>query len=112
MSNSNNETTQDVKINNPLFFNNISYQANHMKYIKVIDKKGEKFSLRNSPSIEMRVTRKNGKKNIFYFDTVTLQYDFLRGGRSRFIPSLVKEIHIDSIAKIEIQDGRKDFGYK
>jgi hypothetical protein len=112
LSNSKIASTQDVKINNPLFLSNISYQANTIKYIKVVDKKGEKFSLRNSASIEMRVTRKNGKKTIFYFDTVTLQYNYLRGGRSRFIPSLVKEIHIDSIAKIEIQDGRKGFNYQ
>ena len=60
----------------------------------------------------MIVTRKNDKKTIFYFDMVTLQYNYLRGSRSRFIPSLVKEIHIDSIAKIDVQDGRKDYSYK
>jgi hypothetical protein len=106
------ETRKEVKINNPLFFNDITYKANNIEYIKVLDKNGNDYSLRNSPSIEMRVTHKNGKKTIFYFDTVTLQNGIISGSRSRLVTGLVQDIPVDSITKIEVQDGRKDFKYK
>ncbi len=112
MSNDKIENRKEVKINNPLLLNNIAYKANNIEYIKVVDKNGNDHSLRNSPSIEMRITQKDGKKTIFYFDTVTLQNRIISGSKSRFVQSIVKDIPIDSITKIEIQDGRKDFKYQ
>ncbi len=60
----------------------------------------------------MRVTHVNGKKYHFYFDTVILENDTLKGGRSRFAKVLDRQIPMDSIAKIEVQDGGKKFDYK
>ncbi|NDP27536.1 MAG: hypothetical protein GZ087_08955 [Flavobacterium sp.] len=90
---------------------NISYNSNHIKNIYVIDKKGNKEVIANSPAIEMRVTLKNNKKYYFYFDTVVLQNDTLTGGRSRFMPKLVRKIPFDNIVKIEVQDGGKNMKY-
>ncbi|MEO9548429.1 MAG: hypothetical protein ABJE97_07935 [Maribacter dokdonensis] len=112
MKNTNSSTMKDVKVNNPLTFGNISYSANNINRIVVEDKDGNKTYLNNSGSIEMRVTHKNGKKFHMYFDTVILENDTLKGGRSRFVQSLKRQIPMDSIAKIEVQDGGKKFNYQ
>ena len=103
---------KEVEINNPLFFNNIQYVSNNIKQILVLDKNGIEAVLENSPSIEMRVTHNNGKRYHFYFDTVILENNVLKGGRSRFVQRLTREIPMDSIVKIEVQDGGKKFNYQ
>ena len=112
MKNTNSLNMKDVTVNNPLTFGTISYSANNIDRINVVDKNGNKSYLDNSGSIEMRVTHKNGKKYHMYFDTVILENDTLKGGRSRFIQSLTRQIPIDSIVKIEVQDGGKKFNYQ
>ena len=106
------ENLIEVEINNPLTHMNVKYQSNHIESLIVTDKKGNKVTLYNSPSIEMRVTHRNGKKYHFYFDTVILENNFLKGGRSRFLKNLTRQIPFDSIVKIEIQKGHKKFKYQ
>ncbi len=103
---------KDVKINNPLTFGNIKYSSNNIDKLIVLDKNGNKMYLNNSPSVEMRITHRNGKKFKLYFDTVILENNTLKGGRSRFAQKLKYQIPMDSIIKIEIQDGGKKFIYK
>lgn len=112
LSDTNSSTLKKVKINNPLNYGNLTYEANQVKKIQVINKKGTQETLENSPALEMRVTLKNKKRYHFYFDTVVIQNDTLSGGRSRFISGLKRKIPFDSIQKIEIQDGGKNFKYK
>ena len=82
-----------AKINNPLLpLSNITYKANNIKGITVVDKKGMNMYLENSPSLEMRITQKNGKRRVVYFDTVELRNDTLYGGGSRFVKSIVRKI--------------------
>jgi len=90
---------------------NLQYKSNIIENIYVIDKNGEKVVLKNSPAIEMRITLKNNKRYHFYFDTVVLQDDTLTGGRSRFMPDLVRKIPFADITKIEVQDGGKQMRY-
>jgi hypothetical protein len=112
MKNANSSNMKEVTVNNPLTFGEISYAANNISRIIVEDKDGNKTYLNNSGSIEMRVTLKNGKKLHMYFDTVIIENDTLKAGRSRFIQKLKRDIPMDSIVKIEVQDGRKKFKYK
>jgi len=84
---------QDVKVNNPLLGNSgIVYKGNSIKTLMVADKKGNIKYIDNSPSIEMRVTQKNGKKRIMYFDTVELRNDTLYGEGSRLLGGFVRKI--------------------
>lgn len=106
------ENMKKVQVNNPLFYSNIRYNSNNIRRIIVTDKDGNTTYLNNSPSIEMRVTQMNGKRNTFYFDTVVLENDTLKAGKSRFAKNWRSEIPMDSIAKIEIQDGGKKFNYR
>ena len=112
MENTNSSNSEIVTVNNPLANGTITYSANNIDQIIVKDKEGNTKILANSPSIEMRVTHKNGKRFHMYFDTVILENDTLKGGRSRFVQSLRRELPLDSIVKIEVQDGGKKFKYQ
>jgi len=84
--------------------------ANSLKYLNVHDKEGKVAFLQNSPSIEMLVTLKNGKQKLFYLDTVTLENDTLKGIKSRIL-GLTNAVAFADIAKIEVQDGGKNYHY-
>jgi hypothetical protein len=88
-----------------------SYQANPIDIIECVDKQGNPIQLTNGPSIEMRVTNKNGKRTIFYFDRVFVTDSTLYGVQSRFMSSIRKSIKLRDIKRIEIQDGKKNFDY-
>ncbi len=104
---------REVEINNPFDYNrSIKYYGNTIKKLEVIDKNGKKLRLENSPSLEMRITIKKGKRYVVYFDTITIENNILTGDRSRFLPNFKKEIPLENIIKIEIQNGRKHFHYK
>ncbi len=112
------EKMKEVEINNPTFYTssnpdrNFNYQANTIKSIEVVDKKGNKVNLQNSPKLEMRITKKNGKKNILLFDTVIVENDTLKGARSRLMQNLTREIALSDVEKIEIQDSGKVYKYQ
>ena len=109
-SNANN--LKDVKVNNPISqFSSIAYKANSLIYLNVYDKNGSLSFMQNSPSIEMRVTLKNGKRKIFYLDTVTLENDTLKGEKSRIL-GLKDKVLFNEIVKIEVQDGGKNYQYE
>ena len=106
------ENMRPAEINNPLTHGSLTYPANNIDRLIVINKDGKSTYLTNSPSIEMRVTHVNGKRYKFYFDTVYLENDTLKAERSRFIAGLSRQIPLDSIVKIEVQDGGKKFKYQ
>jgi hypothetical protein len=118
MTKSGSEKLREVEINNPTFYSssstkrNLIYKANSIKSIIVVDKSGNKVKLENSPKLEMRITRKDGKKYILLFDTVIVENDTLKGARSRLIQNLTREIPLDDIEKIEIQDSGKVYKYQ
>lgn len=89
-----------------------NYLASPIQSIKCVDKKGNAFELKNSPSIEICFTYgKKNKKAIYYFDRIFVSDSSVVGVQSRFISSIRKTIPLQSIKKIEIQDGKKNFHY-
>lgn len=112
LSRGENNQKQEVEINNPLYFGNLKYQANSIDILEVTNKKGEKAIISKTASLEMKVEHKNGKKYLFYFDTVIIENDTLKGSRSRFTPKLSRSIPFDSIISIKIQEGGKRFDYQ
>lgn len=89
-----------------------SYLANPIKKINCFDKKGNPHELSNSPKVEIRFTYgEKNKRTIFYFDRVILIDTIVIGAKSRFIPSMIKSIPYNSVSKIEIQNGSKNFKY-
>jgi len=80
--------------------------------IKCFDKKGTPVELLSSPSIEIRFTHgQKNRKTAFYFDRIFVNDSCIVGIQSRFISSIRKTIPIDSVTKIEIQDGHKNYKY-
>ena len=112
------EGPREVQINHPVVFSasnskqNLSYQANRVKFIQVFDKKGNQVRLENSPKLEIRITKKDGKKHILFFDTVVVENDTVKGARSRIMQRLRREIALADIEKIEIQDSGKVYKYQ
>lgn len=112
------EKLKKVEIDHPVFYTasssgmNLQYEANTISSIEVVDKKGNKVRLQNSPKLEMRISKKDGKKHILYFDTVVVENDTLKGARSRIMQNLRREIAMSDIAKIEIQDSKKAYKYE
>jgi hypothetical protein len=88
----------------------VTYKTYPIDYIKCVDKENNPFELKNSPSIEVRITDKSDKKTYLYFDQMYVQDSILKGDGSRFI-SYKKEIPIKDIKLIEVQDGHKKFKY-
>ncbi|MDR2816100.1 MAG: hypothetical protein LBB62_05290 [Proteiniphilum sp.] len=101
----------DVTVKGPIN-ERYSYLANPITVIQCVDKNGNPYQLINKPSLETRFTygHKN-KKKIFYFDRIFVNAHSVFGVESRFIESIRGSIPLDSITKIEIQDGRKKFEY-
>ena len=112
MTTSGNEIMRDVEINDPTSYSNLKYQVNRLASIVVVDKNGNNVELENSPKLEMRVTRKNGKRYILFFDTVIVENDTLKGARSRMFQNLRREIPLNDIKKIEIQNSGKVYEYQ
>jgi hypothetical protein len=101
----------DVTVEGP-YYERYDYLANPITAIQCVDKKGNPYQLTNKPSLEIRFTygHKN-KRKIFYFDRIFVNVHSVIGVESRFIESIRSTIPLDSITKIEIQDGRKKFRY-
>jgi hypothetical protein len=89
----------------------VKYMTYPITSIKCVDKKGSAYNLTASPSLEIRFTYGNNQRTIFYFDLIRINDTLLTGGQSRFMPSIKKTISLNSIKKIEIQDGHKKFVY-
>jgi hypothetical protein len=89
----------------------VKYETFPIDIIKCVDSKGNSAELRNSPSIEIRFTDVNNKRTIFYFDLISVNDTTVRGIQSRFFPSIRKTIPLNTISKIEVQDGKKNFHY-
>jgi len=88
----------------------VSYKTYPIDYIKCVNKENNPFELKNSPSIEVRITDKNNKRTYLYFDQMYVQDSILKGDGSRFI-FYPKQIPLKDIKLIEIQDGHKKFKY-
>lgn len=79
--------------------------------ILVLDKSGRHDLLPASPAVEVRFTDTANRKTVFYFDLLRLKNDTVFGGESRILSFLRKAIPLQSVRKIEIQNGRKNFRY-
>jgi hypothetical protein len=88
------------------------YLANPITTIKCTDKNGKPATLKNGPSIEARFTYgEDNRRTIFYFDQIFVTDSTVTGVQSRFMPSIRKTIPLNSVKKIEVQDGKKNYHY-
>lgn len=108
-----NQKINEYKQANGAAFNGKQHDKAQPKIIKCTDKNGNPKELINGPSIETRITYvPNGKskkrRTVFYFDTIKVTDSTVSGFRSRIL-GMPKTILLDSIKKIEVQNGGKKF---
>jgi hypothetical protein len=82
------------------------YLANPIVQIQCVDKGGNPAHVRNSPSIEAKITTQDGKRSIFYFDRFLVRRDTLFGYRSRFF-ELYKAIPLKQISKLKFRMAKR-----
>lgn len=111
MSEATTENLDSVTVASPTLAGYAEYLANRVDSILVLDKNGNSQYLQITPSIEMRVTDRFGKRHLMYFDTVVIENDTLTGGASRFLSKQKRDIAINDVVKIEVQDGGKSYRY-
>ena len=89
----------------------VKYKTYPIDIIHCIDKNGNPADLKNSPAVEIRFTDNDNKKTVFYFDLLRVDNTSISGIQSRHMTWIRKTIPIDSVKKIEVQDGKKNFRY-
>lgn len=87
-----------------------SYKTFFQDSVDCINSKGQRMRLEKTPSLEIRFTDANNQKTVFYFDRIFVTDTSVSGTYSRIL-GLKKTIRLETIRKIEIQDGRKNYRY-
>lgn len=100
---------KEVTVQGPLR-ERVTYKTFPQDSVDCIDNKGKRIRLEKSPSLEIRFTDSNNRKNVFYFDRIFVTDTCISGTYSR-IGGLNRTISLNTIKKIEIQDGRKNYRY-
>ena len=89
----------------------VKYKTYPIDFIHAVDKTGNSVTIPNSPAIEIRFTDTTNKKTIFYFDLIRFDGENISGRQSRFMSAFKKTIPINTVKKIEVQNGNKNFRY-
>jgi hypothetical protein len=104
--NINASSRKEVKVRTPYYGITTKYLANTINGISCVDKNNNSVILRNSPSIEIRIIEKNGKKTIFYFDRVYLENSIVYGDKSR-IPGFEKGRTLNILKMMFLQNNNQ-----
>jgi len=85
------------------FFVPFVVTGNSLQQVKVLDKKGKEFVVPVTNHTGIRVTKKDGKRKTFYFNTLIIQDSIITGKNDHFIGTNIKPINLNNIEKIELQ---------
>ncbi len=77
--------------------------GNSLQQVKVLDKNGNEFVIPVTNHTGIRVTKKDGKRKTFYFNTLIIQDSIITGKNDHFIGTNIKPINLNNIEKIELQ---------
>ena len=86
----------------PFFFPG-TISGNSLTEVKVLDKTEKEVTLYVTRSTGVRITKKDGKRKTFYFNTLLVQDSMITGKNDHFIGVNIKPINLNNIAKIELQ---------
>jgi len=101
-ANTHKEEKVNVLIAFPFFFPFV-VTGNDLTEIKVFDKNGIENILPIAHHTGVRITKKDSKKNTFYFDTLIIQDSTITGKKDHCIGVNINPINLNDIEKIEIQ---------
>jgi len=86
----------------PLFFPGV-VTGNSLREVKVLDKDEKECIIPVTNHTGVRVTKKDGKRKTFYFNTLIIQDSIITGKNDHFIGTNIKPINLNNIEKIELQ---------
>jgi len=96
------ETKRNFIIAFPLIFPG-SVTGNSLTEIKVLDDKNVVHTIPVTNHTGVRITKKDGTRKTFYFDTLLIKDSTINGKKSHFVGLDIKPIKLDDILKIELQ---------
>lgn len=96
------ETKTNFIIAFPLIFPG-TVTGNSLTAIKVLDQNNKEHTIPVTNHTGVRITKKDGTRKTFYFDTLLIQDSTLNGKKSHFVGLEIKPIRLDDIEKIELQ---------
>jgi len=100
------DTQKETKTNfifaYPLFFPGV-VTGNDLRGIMCLDKNDQKVIINITNHTGVRITKKDGKRKTFYFDTLIIQDSVINGSASHFLGLTIKPIKLNDIEKIELQ---------
>ena len=103
LANTRPETKVNVFVVYPYFFFPGMVAGNSLTEIKVLDKNENECILPVKRQASERITKKDGKRKTFYFDTLLVQDSIITGKNEHFIGTIIKPIKLNTIVKIELQ---------
>lgn len=86
----------------PIFFPGV-VTGNSLEEIKVLDKNEKEYILDVTNHTGVRITKKDGKRKTFYFNTLIIKDSMITGKNDHFIGTNIKPINLNNIEKIELQ---------
>jgi hypothetical protein len=99
-------TQKETKVNYivalPLIFPG-TVTGNTLQEIKVLDSNGKEQFIPVTNRTSVRITKRDGKRSTFYFDTLIIQDSTITGKKDHFFGINIKPINLNSIEKIELQ---------
>ena len=87
----------------PVFFYPGIVTGNSLQEVTVLDKNEKEYVLPVTHRTGVRITKKDGKRKTFYFDTLLIQDSTITGKNEHFIGTNIKPIKLKDIQKIELQ---------
>jgi hypothetical protein len=76
---------------------------NSLTEIKVLDKEGDEQIIPVTNHTGIRITKKDGKRKTFYFNTLIIQDSTITGANEHFFGVKIKPINLNNIQLIELQ---------
>jgi hypothetical protein len=77
--------------------------GNSLTEIKVTDQNNKEHTIPVTSHTGVRITKKDGTRKTFYFDTLLIKDSTINGKKSHFAGLDIKPITLDEIEKIELQ---------
>ncbi len=78
--------------------------GNSLTEITVLDKNGNECTIPVNRQTGVRITKKDGTRKTFYFDTLLVQDSTITGKNDHFFGVNITPINLNNIVKIELQN--------
>jgi hypothetical protein len=97
------EKKETILVAFPFFFP-FTITGNSLQHINVLDKNEKEYMLFVTNRTGVRVTKKDGKRKTFYFNTLIVQDSTITGKNDHFLGININPINLNNIEKIELQE--------